>query len=258
MNQEQAGEILRANVENLAEPLKSAVRFTLETFYQPSATELAKKFFVGLSFEVFMARDLQDTNPELKDKIDTAYFTLQKDLEVWTNLEDLPHEIWRDVIGYENLYQVSNFGRVKSFKQGKPAILKGYINDNGYFIVMLCKDGKAKHFRVHVLVATAFIPNPDKKPEVNHRFGKKKDNRVPNLEWTTHSENLQHAHDIGLSKSGSDSPDAKLTAEQVRLIRKICIPRDKDLGFHALARRFNVHYATIQRIYYRETYKNVI
>ncbi len=76
MNQEQAGEILRANVKNLSEPLKSAVEFTLANFFTPSAVDLAKKFLSSVPYEVFMARDLRETNLELKSKIDAALMFL--------------------------------------------------------------------------------------------------------------------------------------------------------------------------------------
>ena len=118
MNQEQAGEILRANVKNLSEPLKSAVEFTLANFYSSREAELAKKFLSSIPYEVFMARDLRETNPKLKSKIDAAYFTIVNDKNVWLSLENLPHEIWRDVVGYEGLYKVSNLGRVRSISYG--------------------------------------------------------------------------------------------------------------------------------------------
>ena len=109
-----------------------------------------------------------------------------------------------------------------------------------------------------MLVAKAFITNPLNKPEVNHRFGIKKDNRVSELEWMTGSENKQHAYDIGLKRRGSDHPRAKLTEEQVRYIREVCIPNDLEFGISALARKFDVCIATISEIYHGETYKNVI
>lgn len=95
-------------------------------------------------------------------------------------------EIWKDIEGYEGLYQVSNLGRVKSLGNGgsnsKERILK-QLNKNGYFGVCLCKEGKPKGFDIHRLVASEFIPNPDNLPMVNHKDECKTNNRVDNLEW---------------------------------------------------------------------------
>lgn len=105
-------------------------------------------------------------------------------------------EIWKDIAGYESLYQVSNLGIVKRL-QGKSCliqrILKNKIKKNGYLYLCLCKDGKVIHFHVHRLVAAAFIPNPENKPDVNHLNCIKADNTVHNLEWCTKSENAIHA-----------------------------------------------------------------
>lgn len=92
-------------------------------------------------------------------------------------------EIWKDILGYEGLYQVSNFGRVKSLKFGKERILKLTKDKDGYLIVNLYKNNKSKTFKVHRLVAEAFIPNPDNLPQVNHKDEDKSNNIVSNLEW---------------------------------------------------------------------------
>lgn len=107
-------------------------------------------------------------------------------------------EEWRPVKGYEGLYEVSNMGRVKSLHYGKSRILKQITNTNGYMAVDLHKDGTRSPKRVHRLVATAFIPNPHNKPEVNHKDGNKKNNTVDNLEWCTSSYNTKHAYRNGL------------------------------------------------------------
>ena len=105
-------------------------------------------------------------------------------------------EVWKDVVGYEGMYQVSNIGRVKGLsridglgRETKSKILKGFISADGYAMVSLCKNGKKKHFQVHRLVAIAFIPNTENKPEIDHINTIPLDNRICNLRWVTRSEN---------------------------------------------------------------------
>lgn len=92
-------------------------------------------------------------------------------------------EIWKDIEGYEGLYQVSNLGRVKSLKFGKEKILKPRDNGIGYLKVILFKDGKGKHLYVHRLVAQAFIKNPENLPQINHKDENPENNFVENLEF---------------------------------------------------------------------------
>lgn len=91
-------------------------------------------------------------------------------------------EIWKDIEGFEGLYQVSDEGRVKSLKYGKEKILKGG-KARGYLIVQLCKDGKQVMKFIHRLVAEAFLPNPNHLPQINHKDEDKTNNNVLNLEW---------------------------------------------------------------------------
>ncbi len=115
-------------------------------------------------------------------------------------------------------------------------------------------------FFVHILVAQAFIPNPENKKIVNHKDGNKKNNHVENLEWVTQSENLKHAYQIGLVKPlrGTESPKSKLTENDVRYIRKIYRPHDRKFGAIALAKKFSVSRYTIYSIISGKTYKNVV
>ena len=100
-------------------------------------------------------------------------------------------EIWRDVVGYENLYKISNLGNVMSLKRKKPKLLKPGKDGNGYLFVILSNHNKyLKEIKVHRLVAQAFLPNPNNLPQVNHKDENKTNNRVENLEWCTQQYNL--------------------------------------------------------------------
>ena len=108
-------------------------------------------------------------------------------------------EHWKDICGFENMYQVSNEGRVRSLDRKNSAgkHCRGQIrrlakNRNGYMYVNLCKDGKPRNYLVHRLVADAFVENPDQKTTVNHINEQKHDNRAVNLEWMTLPENLNY------------------------------------------------------------------
>ena len=104
----------------------------------------------------------------------------------------MEEEIWKPIKDYEGLYEVSNLGRVKSLNYrgtGKEKILKNTERSNGYLAIGLIKNGKTKMFRVHRLVAEAFIPNPENKPCVDHINTIRDDNRVENLRWVTYKEN---------------------------------------------------------------------
>lgn len=108
-------------------------------------------------------------------------------------------EKWRDVPGFENLYKVSDSGRVKSLPRCGTigGILKQSIDRYGYLKVVLYKNNTPHYFTVHRLVALAFIPNKFNKPEVDHINHKRTDNRVENLRWVTNKENIYHSHEYG-------------------------------------------------------------
>lgn len=112
-------------------------------------------------------------------------------------------EIWRDVSGYEGLYEVSNLGRMRSMAKvglgkaaDKPHLILGRKDKDGYVVMCLRRAGKIKNFRLHRLVASTFLPNPRDLPMVNHRNGDKTDNSVTNLEWCTAHENNLHAKQV--------------------------------------------------------------
>ena len=177
------------------------------------------------------------------------------------DFNDLPGEEWRDVIGYEGLYQVSNYGRVKSFhNNGVRTLNPSFADYPGYYVVNLTKNGKQQTQYVHILVAQAFIPNPENKSYVNHIDGDKLNNCLENLEWTTPTENSRHAWRNGLIKSrtGTKNLHSKLTPEQVRYIRVSYKPHDENFSMVALARKFNVSKSTIYLVLARRTYKDVV
>jgi hypothetical protein len=135
-------------------------------------------------------------------------------IEHWKNLslEDIDGEVWRDIKGYEGLYQISNLGRVKSLsrmaiqtlKDGrkkessvKNKILKKTLGKRGYFVVSLWRDNSYRLITVHRIVAITFIQNIHNKPFVNHIDLCKKNNCIDNLEWVTARENVIHAHKNG-------------------------------------------------------------
>ena len=104
-------------------------------------------------------------------------------------------EIWKDVVGYEGYYQVSNLGRVKSLNyrgSKKEKILATNLERTGYVRTHLCKEGQHKTIRIHRLVAEAFLPNPDHKNCIDHINTNRADNRVENLRWVTHEENCNN------------------------------------------------------------------
>lgn len=108
---------------------------------------------------------------------------------------------WIPIIGYEGLYEINPSGKVRSLhKRNYQKELTPKFDRAGYLSFKLCKNGNVKGKFGHRLVAEAFIPNPEKKAEVNHKNGIRTDNSVENLEWVTHSENMIHAYSIGLLK----------------------------------------------------------
>jgi len=157
-------------------------------------------------------------------------------------------EEWRDIKGYEGLYQVSNLGRVKSFNiwNGhkyiygerilKPTLRK--VTSKYYFYsISLRKNNQSKHFRVHRLVAMAFIPNSQNKKEVNHIDSNPLNNNVVNLEWVTRMENVIHAN-----------RDYRTRIINPKYYQKICELYQSKLNIKQLARKYNVSDNVIKKI----------
>ena len=170
-------------------------------------------------------------------------------------------EEWRDIAGYEGCYQVSSCGRVKSLERPiyradgslhrmqSEKILADRVNTYGYHLVLLSNMGATETKCIHRLVAEAFIPNDDGRPQVNHIDGNKANNAVENLEWCTGRENILHARDVlGRKLSGR----RKLTNDDVRHIRESAEP------YTALSKRYGVCLDTIGAVRQRRTHRSVV
>jgi len=170
-------------------------------------------------------------------------------------------ELWKKVEeeGYKGLYEVSNFGRVRS-NHGRKRFLTGSVAGTGkYKYIIFRKNNKIKGKYMHRLVAEAFLPNPQSKPQVNHKDGNRLNNHVDNLEWCTCGENHKHAYRLGLRKrlnrEGENNGNAKLNKHQVariRLIREVA----PSLGYRRISKMFDISTATIRDILKNRTWKD--
>lgn len=169
-------------------------------------------------------------------------------------------EVWKDVEGYEGIYQVSDMGRVRSLaRKGKLSteLMGIHSTTLGYKFCSLSLNGKTKHKLLHRLVAIAFISNPEGKETVNHKDGDKSNNAVINLEWATRSENVQHGYDNGLlvAPKGQSHYAAKLSRAKVMEIRAMY-----DSGNYTQAEIgniFNVGQSQARRIIHRLSWKHI-
>ena len=178
------------------------------------------------------------------------------------------NELWIDIIGWDGVYQVSNTNKVKSTdgyyfdKNGVKRIRKGKIrklsiDKDGYLRVGLYKNGSQKNYRVHRLIAQAFIPNIFNLPKINHLNGIKSDNRIENLCWCTDKENTIHSYKMGLQKPifGEDRPDVILNNSKVLQIREL-YSSGKYYQFE-IAKLFNVSQTLISKITLRKMWKHI-
>jgi len=154
-------------------------------------------------------------------------------------------EVWKEVRGFELYYDISNYGNVKSKRSNK--LLTPIIGKKkGYMQITLTVDGIMYKYYLHRLVALNFIPNPENKPQVNHKSGIKKDCSTANLEWCTGSENQHHAFDNGIrTDKGLNHYKNKLNSDQ-RYDVFNC--RNRGMTYEKIAEIFNVSESHIWKI----------
>lgn len=173
-----------------------------------------------------------------------------------------------DIKGYEGLYSITRDGKVWSherivkkgnhyYKQNEKW-LKICYNTYGYSVISLSKNNKRPQYHIHRLVANAFIPNPENKPQINHINGIKTDNRVVNLEWCTSKENIQHAWKSNLRNSekikGEKNGMSKLTQIQVNEMRDNHVNRKRG---EKPWEKYGIQYRQYHKIIKKESWKCV-
>lgn len=175
-------------------------------------------------------------------------------------------EVWEDVKGFEGYYLVSNLGRVKGSNRVvvdirgrhlniKEKMRKLVINDMGYLTVILWKNNKNHLKKIHRLVAESFLKKRKEDTEVNHKNGIPTDNRECNLEWCTHSYNIKHAIDTGLSSNiGETHCHAKLSEKDVLNIRSLLENGHTHLD---ISNMFGVSSGLISQIKNRHIWKHI-
>lgn len=161
-------------------------------------------------------------------------------------------EIWKPIVGYENIYSVSSFGSVRRELQAMGThagrIVKPYISSEGYFYVTLSINSKVKKFSVHSLVAMAFLGRRPEGFETNHKDAVRTNNSISNLEYISYQDNARH--------NGVTNGNSKLNEEDVQQIRKKYV--FGIYGANRLAKEFSVAKPTILRVIKRKTWNHVI
>ena len=155
-------------------------------------------------------------------------------------------EVWKDVVGYEGIYEVSNKGRVRSIDRKiyradrvwnlKGKTLKASANRDGYLLVKLCKNSKCVGFSVHRLVAESFIGLSEL--DVNHKDGNKENNNIENLEYVSRNKNLAHAVSMGLIKNNALINEKEIISDYLA-----------GMGVVALKSKYKTHYSSLKKIF---------
>lgn len=165
-------------------------------------------------------------------------------------------EQWKDVVGWEDRYEVSNFGNVKSKSYLKhtanmhgpmsfmtrPKVMSQVVNPGGYLAIDLRKNKTRATGLIHRLVATAFLENPDNLPIVNPKDSDRTNNRYSNLEWCTQQHNVQHSYDSGSNSNKGDDHPCHIFTEAIA--RKIRVMHAEGWGVQALADLYGMRYDT--------------
>lgn len=172
-------------------------------------------------------------------------------------------EEWKNIKGFDGVYQVSSIGRIKAlpmrklrgrfFHDSPERILTIRTNTRGYSQINLQHNKYKKTFLVHRLIADAFLCRPKNMDQVNHKNGIKTDNRVDNLEWCTIQENITHSITTGLKKKqrGEQLPFSKLKEADVLFIRSSTLPHK------VLCEKFGVYISTIEKVKARQTWRHI-
>lgn len=178
-------------------------------------------------------------------------------------------EKWVDIIGYEGIYQVSNFGRIKSLKRTFIKRKKGggempvsmpesirskRLTSNGYIKIALWYNGKVKHYLVHRLVAFYFVPNPNKYKQVLHLDNNPSNARWDNLKWGTQKMNIQQAVTEGRWHIGSKNNKTKLKESDIPKIRKLV---SEKVPSRVIGEKFNVGHSAILSIKNNKTWSHI-
>lgn len=172
-------------------------------------------------------------------------------------------EIWKTIHHFDR-YEISNLGNIRKFLKAykKYKKLSPFTSQKGYLLIDLSINNKKtkKRWQMHRLVATYFIPNPENKPQINHKNGIKTDNSILNLEWVTNKENRDHAESLGLfnkaheNRRGEKNNTAKLSVKDVRNIKyKLA----KTMSQGQIAKKYKVTQACISLILKEKNWKHV-
>ena len=196
--------------------------------------------------------------PEKPERLTACALSLRRINE--RQLMNTETEEWRPVVGFEGIYEVSKLGMVRRVAptRGSRAgfIRKTVIDGKGYPAMLLRKPRhKSKWMRVHRMLALAFIPNPDNKPQVNHKDGNRRNNALSNLEWVTNRENCIHAATVTLSHCGSRNTSSKINEASVLEIFRL---RSIGLTQESIGTKVGLHRRTVSGILQRRWWRHAV